>query len=166
MKNKSVTYLLGAVVLLIWGLVFYRLFSAVNEEDFSAPLSAYSGTKAVEKNTDSDSFELINDYRDPFLGQWSGSMQSSLGENRPKAPRKKVVKSIPAPVTPPPIDWSFVSYLGTIHGKGSKKKLAILKLNDREMMVGNNDRIGDVTVLKVGKDSVLVSFQGVTKVLR
>jgi len=165
MKNKSVTYLLGAVVLLIWGLVFYRFFSAANEDDLPMPVPSYSPTSKLSKsNAEVDSFELISDYRDPFLGQWTGGINSDIN-NAPKA-RKKVAKVVPPPVVAPPIDWSFVSYLGTIHGKQSKKKLAILKLNDREMMVGANDKVGELTVLKIGKDSVLVSFQGVSKVLR
>jgi hypothetical protein len=164
MKNKSVTYLLGAVVLLIWGLVFYRFFSAANEDDLPIPVSAYSTSKVNKSNTEADSFELISDYRDPFLGQWTGGINADIN-NAPKV-RKKVAKVVAPIVVAPPIDWSFVTYLGTIHGKQSKKKLAILKLNDREMMVGDNDKVGELTVLKIGKDSVLVSFQGVSKVLR
>ena len=164
MKNKSVTYLLGAVVLLIWGLVFYRFFSAVNEDDLPIPVSAYSTSKVSKSNVEADSFELISDYRDPFLGKWTGVINSDI--NKAPKVRKKVAKVVVPLVIAPPIDWSFVTYLGTIHGKQSKKKLAILKLNDREMMVGANEKVGELTVLKIGKDSILVSFQGVNKVLR
>jgi hypothetical protein len=37
MKNKKVTYLLGLLVLIVWGMIIYRVFDTVagDEDDFT-----------------------------------------------------------------------------------------------------------------------------------
>ena len=162
MKNKSVTYLLITVVAAIWGLVFYRIFNATNEEE-NFPNQVAKPIKTTS-TIEEDTFELINDYRDPFLG----SMSSSFDRITSRPMRRKVPtpqKTEPTLATPP-IDWSFVSYLGTIWNKQTNKEIGILKINGNEVMVASNDRVGEITVLKVVRDSVVIVYQGVKKGLR
>ncbi|MBC7387687.1 MAG: hypothetical protein H7329_00610 [Opitutaceae bacterium] len=163
MKNKNVTYFLGISVLVVWGLIFFRFFNSESDEDLS-PIQTNNHYTKIDKN-EKDTFELILNYRDPFLGQLA-EIRNNSDANRKNDGKIKKLKTTKPKVVIAPIDWSFVSYLGTIYGKQSKKKLAILRINESEKMVGNNDKIGDLVILKVGKDSVLVSFLGNRKVLR
>lgn len=161
MKNKSVTYLLIGVVALIWGLVVYRIFNAVYEEEgVSNPTVAFRGDREAKLVQD-DTFELILDYRDPFLGKMAVS--SFLGDTpRPKARKKK--PSPPLSTMPvPALDWSFVAYLGAINGKQPGKEIGMFRLHGNEVMMKAKESRGEITVLKITKDSAYIQYQGVKK---
>ncbi len=155
------TYLLAGVVLLIWGLVVYRIFSAVNEEEASfmpsAPPLASSRPKG---ETLSDTFELIADYRDPFLGKMSASGDPAP-IRRAVVRKKPVLQATPAP----PVDWSFIAFLGTIRNKQGHKEIGLFRIRGQEVMMSAPETRGDVSVLKVGKDSAWISYQGIKKAL-
>ena len=158
MKNKSVTYLLIGVVLLIWGLVFYRLFSATQEDETFTPMA--KAISALKKESEgSDTFELIHDYRDPFLGK-AQSMPISEGHTPKKIVKPKVTEP---KVIPPSVDWSFISYKGAITNKLSKREVGIFQINNVDAMMSANERIGDITILKVSRDSAQVLYKGIKK---
>lgn len=63
MKSKKTTYLLLAVALIIWGVVFYKLsFSKTVRKEVRIP------ARMVNNNTPDIKDSLRLDYRDPFLG--------------------------------------------------------------------------------------------------
>jgi hypothetical protein len=162
MKNKSVTYVLIGVVVLIWGVIFYRIIHAATEdssEGSTAPTRPLVSNNVQEVE---DTFELIAHYRDPFLGK---TTFYSNDDQRAGLTRKKKTSAAKTILPTPAIDWSFIAYLGTIRNKQLKKEVGILRINGNETIVGVNDRVGDVTVLKITRDSATITFQNVRKVL-
>lgn len=162
MKNKSVTYLLIGVVVLIWGLVVYRIFSAVSEgESGSSPIATFKSEKKAKVVQD-DTFELILDYRDPFLGKIS---VASFLEGEVQQTRKTQKKqSFSAPIAPTSaIDWSFVTYLGAINSKKPGKEIGMFRLHGNEVMMKVKESRGEITVLKITKDSAYIQYQGIKK---
>lgn len=66
MKNKKFTYfVLIPAVLIIWGIIIYRI--SVKDDDFSV-YEVNSNTPTIEKTgLENDVYQLINNYSDPFL---------------------------------------------------------------------------------------------------
>jgi hypothetical protein len=156
MKNKTITYGLLVVVLIIWGGIFYRIFIsffpadkpiAKNEQKFT--IESVSGFEEAQ------SFALRSGYRDPFLGDTHTSDFSE--ENKPV---KKILKKVSVE---PSIDWSFVKYLGLIKNSGNTRKLAMVTIHGMEYMLSEGEEMSSVKCLKNNKDSILISYQGKVK---
>ena len=90
MKNKKLTYILVPLVLIVWGLIIYRIFNTIHNTDDSPLLNTPIATINGEKNTLLDTFSLQLNYRDPFLGNLHRKISN---ENA-----TKVVKRAPTPL--------------------------------------------------------------------
>ncbi len=104
MKSKPVTYLLIAGVLVIWGVILWKVFSPKDDAAPVPPPQKRSETRAPTADT------LLLDYRDPFLGTVAGK----------PAPKPTGVTRVTTPVTyesPPPVEHSL-RYMGRISRGG------------------------------------------------
>src|SRR5258708_1692147 len=103
MKNKKVVILLLVLTAGIWGTVIYRIFKTVHKKDRVQ-------IKAAESKSNfsylPDTFSIVADYRDPFLGK-RAVMEV------PKKTSSGPVKPKPAPVVNI-IKWPAISYAGII----------------------------------------------------
>lgn len=162
MKNKGLTYLLGVAVLAIWGIVFYRIFNAVGPDNDPVRMPVREVADFKEEVAQ-DSFTLIGNYRDPFLGGMAHGGYVRPSVQRPQVQVKNTVK--PAPVVKeqePPMDWSFISYHGTISNPSNNKKVLLISVNGRQYMATESETIEGVTIVKNFVDSIQVSYQGKT----
>lgn len=156
MKNKAVTYGLIVVVALVWGLIFYRIFNAVGEDE--GTIIGNGGSAMKEKKTVlQDSFELLLDYRDPFLG----------GRSNPSTHAKKSfsTKKMAKSTLPEVVDWSTIAYLGVIRNKQMAKEIGLLTINGHEVMASANQQVGVVRVLKIYPDSVRIVYNRIAKTI-
>ncbi|HEY8402742.1 MAG TPA: hypothetical protein VIK89_15845 [Cytophagaceae bacterium] len=167
MKNKNITYLLGVTVLVIWGIVFYRIFNGLSTDNtiISAPVR-----EVVEFSDEIilDSFTLIANYRDPFLGAW-GHTRNNVERPVNYATTKvsKVKKEEPVVKEPEiPMDWSFISYDGIVKNPKTNKNVILLSVNGRQYMASENETVDGVTIIKYFTDSIKVSYQGKTHSIR
>lgn len=154
MKNKSVTYLLLAVVVAIWGGIFFKVFSSLASTDRPVATVAKVGLiENIEENKPSV-FAIQANYRDPFLG--------SRVDDRPAGDKPVVVKPVVKKKEEPKVapDVSFVKYFGLIRNSGSQKKIGLVSIHDQEFMIGDGEEISGVKCLKHYKDSIIISFQG------
>jgi hypothetical protein len=158
MKNKKSTYLLAAAVLIVWGLILYRVFGAMgdNEPDepsISAPLKkeAYNDY-AIPRDTT----HLLLNYRDPF-GMVAAKDTTSHKHN-PAGPAQ-AAQHIAAPA----MNWDFIRYVGYIRNPDSKKLVAMVHLNGTELMMSEGESNGSLKLIKNLRDSIRVNYQGKTK---
>jgi hypothetical protein len=162
MKNKSVTYLLIGGVALIWGLIIFRIFHAATEEEETfVPSQGKAIASKKAGKSPSDTFDLLLDYRDPFLGKVSVASFSDPNQIRTSAPRRKkpVVALPPAPA----IDWSFIAFKGTIQNKQLNSHIGLFHIHGKDVMLRPTEQSNGVTILKVSRDSAWVQFDGVKK---
>jgi hypothetical protein len=155
MKNKTLTYVLGFAVLIVWGLILYRIFAYVKTDDTTddtptvfkkEPYNDY----AVKKDTST----LNLKYRDPF------GLVKPVDTNRSI---KKQFK-LQSVVTPQPaFNWDFIKYTGYIRNPETKKLIAILQINGKSEMMAEGDVSDNVKLLKNVQDSVKVRFNGKVK---
>jgi hypothetical protein len=145
MKPKISKYLLIAGVALVWGLIIYRVVSGFDNDGPAIPIQPI--TNSFEQVVKKDSFTLIADYPDPFLGDEEDILKSIAREVLP------VISSepqTPAPVTEPPQpeDISFIQYKGMIVNSETKAKAAIVGIREAEYVLRENEQSADI-ILKI-----------------
>jgi len=149
MKSKKSLYILLAAVVVIWGLIIYRIIANVS---FSADiLQNFSNTiRPINMQVKLDSFSIQANYRDPFLGKYIKKEKKNPVINKGV---KKVVKQPIINIIKPKYN---VRYKGIIANKASKSALAILTIDGKELLMQKKDKYKDLTLLSIAKDSVLI----------
>jgi hypothetical protein len=172
-NNKYAPYILGPVLLLIWGLVFYKIYQAVygGEENFVVP--QFQAMPVFEGTQQDSSFALLLDYKDPFFGKKfssnsknsSSRRTSSQTSNRtPKRNTPKTEKPIieePIPKKPfPPIVYQGYQTMNL-------DTIALLKINGRFYPNTHKEEVMQgVQVLGIYKDSIQLLFDGQHRTFR
>jgi hypothetical protein len=164
MDNKKLkTYIMLALAVIIWGYAgfsFFRTFSDKKNQDISTDyhISADNGNSGL-----ADTFILLGNYQDPFLGRSlvrsTGSLQTPV-RTKPVLLKKEEIK--PAVIT----DFSFISFIGMVTNPGNGKRVALVDLKGRQYMVSEGEQIEQVTFMKCFPDSIKVSFHDETKFIK
>ena len=151
MKNKKTAWMLLPAVLLIWGLLGWKIYAAM-KDDPSPPFVATSPDPSAPKHvTVPDSYQLLLDYPDPFLTAKKTPVRN-VSPSSPK-PGNTSTPKVTAPIAP--AVWPELRYAGLVQSKDGKT-LGFLTVNGASHFVKTNDIIGEITVQKIWKDSVLV----------
>lgn len=160
MDNKKTKYLLGILLIIIWGLVCYRIYQRV-QPNRDAIIYQPSTIANASDAPLLDSFELLLDYRDPFFKttarrthrspKLTESPKVSNNTSKKRAAPKK--KSKPKPIEFPPI-----SYKGTVQVK-NKKAVALLSINQQMVNLQEGEKFEEVVLQKIYTDSIRISFQ-------
>ncbi len=152
------TYLLGLIVLVVWGMIIYRVFDAAGEgdDDKLPPVSAKLGKEPYNDfSLPKDTSKLLLNYRDPF-----GLIKQ---KEQAVTPVKKSVGTAIPTVIKPAINWSFINYSGYISNPGTKKLIALVSINGQNMTLTEGEIKNQVKLVKNMRDSIKVSFDGKTK---
>jgi hypothetical protein len=156
-KNKALTYVLIVVVLLVWGVIIYRIviaYSGGHDESYvppPAPKEVFNDY-AVPKDT----ARLLLNYRDPF------GIVVKKDTAKPPA-RNRLNAGIARLNMAPSFNWDIIRYSGYIKNPGSKKLIAFMKVNGKEAMMSEGETVGQFKLIRNMKDSVLVKSGGKTK---
>ena len=164
MKNKGMTYGLLFIALVVWGGIFYRFFSAINENnDPNFPIRAQIKKTDLLEITQ-DTFLLQANYKDPFLGR---VIPTGLNYESNFTPRKATTtkKAKPLKPTPVQVQWPTLKYIGVIQNKNTEKLVGILQVNGQEQMVNTNDLAMGVKILSLHKDTIALLYQNDKKTL-
>jgi len=157
MKSKKLVYFLVLLTVTLWGGVFYQIFTRVGSGD--EPVLAKEPTPARETLNDyaahRDTARLLLDYRDPFSAPKSEPVEIPVSH--------LVHKSVMVAIPKPSINWSVIKYSGFIHNPGSKKLIAMISINGKELMLSEGETADQVKLVRNMKDSVKVTYQGSTK---
>lgn len=155
MKNKKLQYILVPLVILIWGLVFFKVIDHIrekNDADFAKSVSV----KNIKKESVSDTFSIRADYRDPFK-KYIVSAKSSSQES-------VIPKRIKQEVNPAFIQWPDVSYGGLILNEKGKYKTALLKINNQDFLLKTGDSRNGIKIEAVFADSIKLSYSKQIKI--
>jgi len=155
MKNKKMVYLLGLVVVLLWGFIIYKLFDAASGGDTDTGVVADQPKKEVYNDfaVVEDTTHLLLNYRDPF-----GIVKRKDTVTVKKSRAKINVLSVKSA-----INWSFIKYSGFVRNPDSKKIIALLSINGKNVMMTEGETSGSVKLLKNMRDSIQVFYSGQTK---
>lgn len=157
MKNKPLIYLLITAVAAVWGIIFYRIFSAsdTGETNFKTLKSSRFVNESLDDFKLKDTFTLALNYRDPFLSDISASNESYTAK---AAIVPQALNSRSAPIRPA-IDWNFIKYTGYISNRSKKSVIAIMLINGKEYMMREGELFEGVKLVHNSKDSVKVAYQ-------
>lgn len=141
------------IVLLVWGIVFYQLYLYF----FSTPTYVTKKAEMVVNVNEikKDTFSIVANYRDPFLGENIRLTQSKTTKNQSSQP--KVQKNIePKPIDKP---WPSIEYKGMIKNNNSEKRVGIVNINSKEHLVKEGEILNGVKFMVISKELIQVSFQ-------
>lgn len=160
MKNKKFTTVLICCVVALWGIIFYRIYTAMGEQE--EPMVQVAEKKVSYfklVNHLNDKVVLTFDYRDPFSSS-NVVMPIETTEALNKVPPN-------IQVTPKPqVNWQVIAYTGYINNINSKQRLAIMVVNGKEFMLAEGKSLNGVKLLKYAGDSIKVQYQSEAKYIR
>ncbi|WP_257667128.1 hypothetical protein [Parapedobacter tibetensis] len=148
--KKKLTYPLLAVVLVLWGLIFYRIFSGLSGSEPVDPVSKVAPPTEPQREKVEDDSLLLN-YRDPFLGNM---MEDAIDSADEELYADEYVEPEPY------IDWSMVQYYGSVNNTKDGKTVALVSINGREYMLKPGETVDGYTLLSKTGNSIMVSHQG------
>jgi len=155
MKKKRATYLLIGGVLAIWGLLIWKIASAIapREEEPSGRLPVRHADYSRLAPRDTETLHL--DYRDPFLTK---SDESNKVERKSLGKRAGVSDRVrPLPM---PEDISFIHYKGIFMTLSKNRYVIIMGFHDREEMMKQGQTVSGVRVVAIRKENVNVLYHG------
>lgn len=148
MKSKFVKYLLIAGVSLVWSLIIYRVIDTTSgDAGFKTPASI-PGVN-IYNYPSQKKYILVKQYADPFLKEY--------------APKDLVITAkdtMQRIAPPPPVDMSFIKYLGMVSNIDKNRKVGMLSINGVDYMVGEGDEVQGVKVVRVREGEVQVRYMG------
>jgi hypothetical protein len=149
MKKKSFTYGLIAVLIMIWGGVFFRVKSGFNNE------VDYKASEVIihlpESDVNVDTFNLLLDYDDPFgmpVPKKKKKVVSKPKVVRKVQPKKEVKKH----------NWPHVQFNGIIENKITGKQSFMVRFNGNEMILSKGDSIEDYVLLSGNGQAIELKF--------
>jgi len=146
MQKKTVTTILLVAVLIIWGLLVYKVYNSLNSDHISErPLTIIN----IKKHIGCEDSYMLGEYsRDPFLS----ILIDTVTEREPAPVNTPLTKVVEKKPTQLPLYYGFI--------QGCNKKTALFKLNNKTFFVGEGDTFLSLKVKKISADSTLVFSDG------
>ena len=145
MKNKKLLYVLIPLSTIIWGMILYKIISVIKKPVIIPEQFLVHSIKGCDSKQE-DTFSIIANYRDPFLGELSKSYEQSEINNT--APVKNVtLKQLV-------FNWPLITYKGLIENKKASHKTGIIHFNNKSCLIREGDTLQGVSFFRLFKDSV------------
>lgn len=154
MNNRSKTYLLIVAVLIVWGLIAYKIFQHLK------PSSDENLTVKTEKKrnpkTDSNlDYKMHSGYRDPFFGTLKKPERQEIKNGQEKrniSPKKTDLNPIPS---------VSVLYRGLVNPLANKKECVfIIEINGKTQLLKAGDSSDGCTLISGDNKKVWVLNSG------
>lgn len=152
MKNKKNIYFLVPAVLLIWGIIGYKIYTTLNVENAVLMPNNSSVDFNPEKIKEVEKFTINANYRDPFLG---------------KLITNKKVSSTPVKIKQKPtVIFPMINYNGMISPKeANRATLFLIVINNKQQFLSVGEEIEGVKLLKGNSKEIIISFQNSKKTI-
>lgn len=147
MKRKKNIYFLVATVIIVWGILGYKLLTGFNVSAKKSDTVVPTHFKASKPDKKPETFNIKNDYRDPFLGLLENK---NIGNPKPKMIPQVKKEMIPFPI---------VVYVGFIEPKGKNEKVFLVAINGQQHIFKINTLINEVKLLSGNSQEITVQFQ-------
>ena len=169
MKNKVLTYLLAAFVLIIWGTIFYKIFFHSDEMESTPDIIV--PTMASEQSDTTHDYHLCLDYPDPFIRvpmkrgeKVKQAAPISHGNKSVASNKNRTSPSNPTANAPVNVVWPPIKYEGSI--KSNQKTTAIITVNGNTSFLAQGQTFMEVKIESITRDSLIVSYKNQKKTIR
>lgn len=159
MKNKKMVGFLVIIAVIIWGLIFYKIFNTIGAHDNANSNMTIEISRRDTSFHKADTFMIMNNYRDPFLG----TRTANYKKENANAVKKNV---IPAPKVATTVKWPVIVYNGIIKKKESVRPLALVKIDGKSEFMTKGYVVDEVELINLYKDSISVGFNGERKTIK
>jgi hypothetical protein len=144
-KDKRTTYILVPLTIIIWGIIFIKIYSEFGSKKLI--IENLSRVIHVEQANNKDSvYDLILNYPDPFLKEHGRNKQLSRSANM------ELKNSIPANT------WPNIEFRGFV-GKNSGTETGFLKIGNTNMLVMQGQNLSGFIIRSIVKDSICIEFK-------
>lgn len=147
MKKQTKTYLLLALVVLIWGIIAVKIFGTLSSDDDELPTVQNVEFKP-KKVKAKDTFSIAANYRDPFLGTLVQTKKKKI--NRPKQVKEKT----------PQIE---VIYTGYITDSSTEEKIFFITISGQQYLMNPKDTRQGVSLINGTATQVRIKSNGTTR---
>lgn len=151
MNKQQKTYILSAAVILVWGLIGYRIYKGLYSNNNVSTDLNFKEKFVPSKIKTSQNYVVSADYRDPFLGEFNNLKKKKQKINTPK-------------ITNEALPFPEVIYNGLV--KAGHSKSYTLTINGRQELMKVGDMIEEVRLVKATENNVIVRFQKITKTIK
>jgi hypothetical protein len=164
MKNKKLLYILIPIVLLVWGVIIYRIFNVVNGSGSNEVRKSAFVENTVNENL-IDTFSIHPNYRDPFI---SKRAKKTTSENKiiSTVTKPDLIKKVSNVVVPLSDKWPSLVYNGLIKNEKSNKQLALVLINGQSNILQLGNVSEGVELTKIFRDSIEVKFNSEKRFIR
>lgn len=146
LKNKKITYLLIVLVALIWGLIFYKIYSKFAGKKQVERILSHSVVR-VENGEHDSVFTLSLDYPDPFL---KGVVQSSDATLMRTAINTSNIKVV---------NWPIIEYRGLLTNSNRNESTGLLRVQSIDHLVKQGKVYAAIKIRTITKDSIFLEYQ-------
>ncbi|RYG30632.1 MAG: hypothetical protein EOO01_36460, partial [Chitinophagaceae bacterium] len=114
MKSKKATFFLIVSVACVWGIIFYKVFSASAAEDeyVFSPQTKPVKYEPLDGYLNPDTLQLSLNYADPFLKDAVAEALPEEEKVKAEIPVSPVRQFIPPAPQKPVINWGSIKYNG------------------------------------------------------
>jgi hypothetical protein len=146
MKNKKNLYILLPTVVLVWGLIAYRIFAGINPDEQVVMEVQELKQFSPKLNTDRiDSYEITADYRDPFLGHVNTS---------------KSKKIISKPINQvQEIEFPEIEYKGIIKTGSNSKTIFLIVIDGNRKMFKLKETHDEVKLIRGNEERITLKYK-------
>ncbi len=141
----------------LWGYIIFKICSTYFSTQES-PVQVLTTPGTESRAPLSDTFTLVNNYTDPFLGV--------IADNNAPKKQNTVVKTEKKKQTPPAAPWPSVAYGGMIRNQENNNQLALLTVNGQTDLVSPGKQYLEITVVRIFQDSVELGYGKERKYVR
>ncbi|MBS9464164.1 hypothetical protein KIM67_17205 [Flagellimonas sp. 389] len=149
MSKNVKTYLLLGLVLAIWGIIGFRIlgvFSPEREAVVAVEKLNFKPKEIVERDT----FSILADYRDPFLGTLSATKKKTGTSSRPK---------------PPVVAFPNIMYTGLITDQQTKANIFFVTIAGKQFLMQKRGMENEVTLISGNGKHIKVRYKGKLKTI-
>lgn len=164
MKNKKVTYILLPLVIIVWGLVVYRMFfeGKIKPENISAVAKPVIKESSKEEKS---TYKLIANYRDPFLSSIKQSLVKTEN-NKEKEENNRSTNLRRRRTNISRTRWPEISYGGFVEGDKDQKITILLSIKNRDYLAQEGDTVDQIFIKAFYNDSLIVVYNEEEKTLK
>jgi len=135
----------------------YRIFSVVaSSESVNRQQSNDDGTLNIE-STLLDTFSIVANYRDPFLGKMISINKPVFNSLTKIAKTQKTIQSV---------QWPLIVYNGMIKNQKSNKQVVMVQINGQSNLMREKEIFAGIELMKIYKDSIEVGYQKQMKIIK
>ena len=176
MEGKKVKYLLGLLLLGVWGILGYRIYQKRNPEVYT--FEANAKAIALESIPEVKPFQLDLDYQNPFLkagikevkiSRYSKPMATSSNfvssrRRRVEASSVALRKKMEVKAKPKKVVFPKISYKGNLKLK-TGRQAALLSINGKTMNLGRGEQFEGLELVHIYEDSIQLKYESKMKTI-